>query len=33
MIHLAMWESLGEGQEGPETEWGDHVTDEEYTAP
>ena len=33
MIHLAMWESLGEGQEGPETEWGDHVTDGEYTAP
>jgi quercetin dioxygenase-like cupin family protein len=30
--HLAMWESLGEGQQGPETEWGDHVTDEEYRA-
>jgi quercetin dioxygenase-like cupin family protein len=25
MAHLAMWESLGEGQPGPETEWGDHV--------
>ena len=25
MAHLAMWESLGEGQDGPETEWGDHV--------
>ena len=25
MAHLAMWESLGEGQAGPETEWGDHV--------
>jgi quercetin dioxygenase-like cupin family protein len=30
MSHLAMWESLSEGQEGPETEWGDHVTDQEY---
>ena len=27
MSHLAMWESLGEGQPGPETEWADHVTD------
>lgn len=25
MARLAMWESLGEGQDGPETEWGDHV--------
>jgi quercetin dioxygenase-like cupin family protein len=25
MAHLAMWESLGEGQAGPETEWGHHV--------
>jgi hypothetical protein len=32
MTHLAMWEALGEGQQGPETEWGDQVTDEEYTA-
>ena len=32
MSHLAMWESLGEGQEGPETEWGEHVPDEEYRA-
>lgn len=31
MTHLAMWESPGEGQ-GPETEWGDLVTDEEYGA-
>jgi hypothetical protein len=31
MIHLAMWEGPGEGK-GPETEWGDHVTDEEYNA-
>jgi quercetin dioxygenase-like cupin family protein len=29
MTHLAMWEGPGEGR-GPETEWGDHVTDEEY---
>ena len=25
MAHLAMWESLADGQQGPETEWGDHV--------
>jgi quercetin dioxygenase-like cupin family protein len=31
MIHLAMWEGPSEGK-GPETEWGDHVTDEEYNA-
>jgi quercetin dioxygenase-like cupin family protein len=30
MSHLAMWESLGGGQDGPETEWGDQVTDAEY---
>jgi quercetin dioxygenase-like cupin family protein len=30
MTHLAMWEALAEGQEGPETTWGAHVTDEEY---
>lgn len=30
MGHLAMWEGLGEGQTGPETTWGDHLTDEEY---
>jgi quercetin dioxygenase-like cupin family protein len=29
MTHLAIWEGPGEGQ-GPETEWGDLVTDEEY---
>jgi quercetin dioxygenase-like cupin family protein len=29
MSHLAMSESPGEGH-GPETEWGDHVTDAEY---
>jgi quercetin dioxygenase-like cupin family protein len=32
MTHLAMWEALAEGQQGPETEWGAHVTDEEYGA-
>jgi hypothetical protein len=30
MSHLAMWESLGEDQQGPEIEWGDPVTDDEY---
>ena len=30
MSHLAMWEGLGGGQEGPEMTWGEHVTDEEY---
>jgi hypothetical protein len=29
--HLAMWEGPGEGQ-GPETQWGDLVTDTEYHA-
>jgi len=33
MTHLAMWDGLREGQDGPETEWGEHVTDAEYTAP
>jgi quercetin dioxygenase-like cupin family protein len=28
MSHLAMWESLGDGQQVPETEWGNHVSDE-----
>jgi quercetin dioxygenase-like cupin family protein len=32
MSHLAIWEGLGESQQGPETAWGDHVTDEEYGA-
>ena len=31
MSHLAMWECLGEDQEGPETTWGEHVI-EEYPA-
>ncbi len=30
MRHLAMWEALGEGQDGPETQCGEHVTDGEY---
>jgi len=33
MCHLAMWESLGEDQQGPETVWGEHVTDGEYATP
>jgi hypothetical protein len=32
MTHLAIWETLAEGQPGPETQWGDHVTDAEYPA-
>jgi len=31
MTHLAMWEGPGEGN-GPETEWGEHLTDAEYPA-
>ena len=31
MCHLAMWEGPAEGQ-GPESEWGEHVTDEQYNA-
>lgn len=30
MVHLAMWESLAEGQDGPETEWGEHLAEGEY---
>jgi quercetin dioxygenase-like cupin family protein len=33
MTHLAIWDSLTEGQEGVETEWGDHLTDDEYQMP
>ncbi len=29
MTHLAMWEAP---VEGTETEWGEHITDEEYSA-
>ena len=28
MAHLAMWEGLADGQDGPETDWDDHVTDD-----
>lgn len=28
MTHLAMWEGLADGQQGPETEWAEHVIDE-----
>lgn len=31
MTHLALWE--GRGDDSPETEWGDKVTDEEYSRP
>ena len=31
MTHLAMWDGTGEGG-GPETEWGEQVTEEEYHA-
>lgn len=31
MCHLAMWEGTGDPA-APETEWGEHVTDEEYAA-
>ena len=30
MTHLAIWDGLAEGQDGPETEWGELVTDAEY---
>ena len=30
MVHTAIWE--GTGSDEPETEWGDHVTDDEYGA-
>jgi len=31
MTHLAIWDGIREGQDGPETEWGEHVTDAEYS--
>jgi quercetin dioxygenase-like cupin family protein len=31
MTHLAIWDSPAEAQQGPETEWGEHVTDEQYS--
>jgi quercetin dioxygenase-like cupin family protein len=30
MTHLAIWDGLADEQDGPETEWAEHVTDEEY---
>jgi hypothetical protein len=30
MTHLAIRDGLAEGQAGPETEWGEHVSDAEY---
>ena len=30
MSHLAMSEDLSDGQEGPVTEWGQHLSDTEY---
>jgi quercetin dioxygenase-like cupin family protein len=30
LTHLAIWEGLADGQDGPETHWGEHVTDDEY---
>jgi hypothetical protein len=32
MTHLALWDGLHPDQDGPETEWGDHVTDDECNA-
>jgi transcriptional regulator GlxA family with amidase domain len=32
MTHLAISDGLAEGQDGPETKRGEHVTDEEYAA-
>jgi len=32
MTHLAMWETPEPGDDTPATEWGEHVTDEEYAA-
>jgi hypothetical protein len=33
MTHLAMWEAPPPDSAQPETEWGDHVTDDEYRFP
>jgi quercetin dioxygenase-like cupin family protein len=30
MSHFSFTEGLSEGQQGPETEWGGHITDAEY---
>ena len=33
MTHLAIWDGLAEGEDGPETEWGEQVTEAEYGQP
>jgi hypothetical protein len=33
MSHLAIRDGPAEGQDGPETEWGEHVTEAEYGRP
>ena len=33
MVHLAIWEAPAPGNNEPETRWGSHVTDDEYSAP
>jgi hypothetical protein len=33
MTHLAIWDNLYQGQQGPASEWGEHVTDDEYHQP
>jgi quercetin dioxygenase-like cupin family protein len=30
MTHLAIWDGLAAGEDGPETEWGEQVTDAKY---
>jgi hypothetical protein len=30
MTHLAMWEGPAPDSDVPETEWGEHVTNDEY---
>ena len=30
MAHLAMWEGLAADQDGPETDWADHLSENEY---
>lgn len=32
MTHLAMWEAAAPDSGWPETEWGEHVADDEYRA-
>ena len=30
MTHLTIWDGLAQGEDGPETEWGEQFTDAEY---